>query len=299
VAKKETCIYDGILARPVQDELLLPGCFDEAPPAWFVRLGGSSELWKPLSKAIFEGHVKVARQIAARMSALCDHFGIDQSRSGWERDLASSLALRHAPWVFESPRVRLAELCGQLGIDPACTDHDLALNLARRHVPGFQMRPPNVDDWLYYQLHFVLPGLRSPEALTYKKLSTRDIVFLIFAAAVAGEHLKHTGGRVSDRRIAELILDPTFFRRSTPAFGRELAAIVQNRGNRKEGRRAHENRMSEKALREYLRQMRTAGKGNASGFQRRFLLDALPTAIALAKAMAIETPTSEPGQIAA
>ena len=93
--------YDGILARPVQDVLLLPNSFGEAPPPWFLHLGGSPEQWKPFSKVILERLVEVEGEIAARLNALCDHFRISQSASGWERDLAFSLARRHEPWVFE------------------------------------------------------------------------------------------------------------------------------------------------------------------------------------------------------
>ena len=299
MAKNKSWNYDSILARPVQDVLLLPNSFGEAPPTWFLRLGGSTELWKPLRKAIFERLVEVGGEIAARLKALCDHFGISQTRSGWERDLALSLARRHEPWVFEGPHVRFAELCRKLDVDPESSGRDLALQLGRLHVPGFRMRAPKVPDQLYMCLQPSIPGLRPGDrALTYDRLSTRDMVYLFFAAGLAREYLKHSGERDSDRRVAQLILnDPAFFD-PAPEFAREVAAIVQNRGNRKAGKRGLENRVSDRVLREYLALMRTAysrlQQGNASEFQRRYLLDALPMAMELVRAWE----TERTGQIA-
>ena len=137
MVKSNSCSYDGILATPVQDVLLLPDSFVETPPNWFLHIGGNPEQWLPFSRVVFKRLVEVYEQISARLKALCDHFGIDQSSSGWGRDLALSLAWRHEPWVFEGPHVRYADLCRKLDINPdAHTGDDLAMTLARRHVPA-------------------------------------------------------------------------------------------------------------------------------------------------------------------
>src|SRR5262245_54630784 len=74
VAKKESGSYDGILARPIEDMLLLPNTFGDSPPSWFLELGGSFEQWKPFPKAAAERLLKVEFEVQARMNALCDHF---------------------------------------------------------------------------------------------------------------------------------------------------------------------------------------------------------------------------------
>ena len=69
----------------------------------------------------------------------------------------------------------------------------------------------------------------------------------------------------------------------------------------KRAKEARRNRISEEALRDYLEQMTTAysrlQQGNATGFQRRYLLMCSPMIMELTRAMATETPTSETGQI--
>jgi len=290
MARLHSWSYEGILACPIQDIVYLPGLFGEAPPDWLIGIGGRPEQWKPFSMAVAERWVKICDDIEARLEALCEVFEIEQSCCGWERDLFLSLAMRHEPWVFTPPRVRFAELCKKLNLSVDAPPRDLVMGLAKKHVPGFAMLPPKVDDRLYLHLQPILPWFR-PDDAQQARLSTREIVYLWYADKFARMVLSHAGKKVSDRRVAEMIWnDPGFLGPRCSEFAKELTSIIEGRGNCKLGPRGHVNRLSERALRGYLREMRKATDkvllGEATEFQRAFRLVALPIVGQLAKAWA-------------
>jgi hypothetical protein len=281
MARPHTWSYDGILACPIQDIVFLPGLFAEAPADWFIAIGGRPEQWKPFSMAVAERWAKICDDIEARLEALCEVFEIDHSLCGWEHNLALSLAQRHEAWVFAPPHVRFAELCESLGLSVDAPARDRVMRLAERHVPGFAMLPPKIDDRLYLHLQPILPWFR-PDDAEQVRLSTREMVYLWFADATARMCLQHTGAAVSDRSVAQFILNEfSQSRDGSTELSREIGAIIEKRGNRKAGKRGFANRLNERTLRGYLRGMRTAThdlqKGNSTAFQRRFRLVAFPT----------------------
>jgi hypothetical protein len=280
MARPHSWSYDGILACPIQDIVFLPGLFAEAPADWFIGIGGRPEQWKPFSMAVAERLVKICADIVARLEALREAFEIP-SRPGWERNLSLSLAMRHEPWVFAPPHVRLAELCESLDLSVDAPDRDLVMRLAEKHVPGFAMLPPKIDDRLYLHLQPILPWFR-PDDAQQGRLSTREIVYLCIADMTTRMCLQHTGAAVSDRSVAQFILNELAKSgEGSTEFSREISSIIKKRGNRKPGKRGFDNRMSERTLRGYLREMRTAThdlqEGNSTAFQRRFRLVAFPT----------------------
>jgi hypothetical protein len=278
MARPHSWSYDGILACPIQDILYLPGSFAEAPPDWFSHIGGRPEQWKLFSRAAAERLAKISADIEARLVALCGVFEIDQARCGWEHNLALSLATRHEAWVFTPPHVRFAELCESLGLSVDAPARDRVMRLAEKHVPGFAMLPPKIDDRLYLHLQPILPWFGPGDAIQ-ARLSTNEIVYLWCADGIARMHLEHTGATVSERSIAEFILNIAKSE-DCSGFSTEIRAIINTRGNRKPGKKGFDNRMSERTLRGYLQEMRTATndlqEGKSTAFQRRFRLVAFP-----------------------
>ena len=232
--------YTGELAKPMEyvPPILPPG-----------KLAGLTEDWPPALAQTWQIAVEQAGQEDARefwngailslrrLVALSDHFGIDRSQPGWSRNLALCLACRHEPDLKRGACVLYAELFAKYGIDPDQPDADfpLALALAERHVPGMRLEPR-----------------KRPES----RLSTNDLIQFTFAVVEVGEHLKQASGKSSDREIVAILMDTKRLRSIIPVAAADgVTGMIKSRGN---DRRNTDGSLSDKTLREYLRQMRTA-----------------------------------------
>lgn len=172
--KRRTWKYTGVLAEPMVSKPPLitpPGADPEKPPQDWVRLGCAG-LWRlsggvgappenwltpEFATRVWREAVLAAKREDARaswkfftewqrrLSALYDHFGIDQWDPHSALDLALSLALRHEPeFVDGRGRACLAALKHRYSIHPDTPYLDLclAMDLAEHHVPGFAARMP-------------------------------------------------------------------------------------------------------------------------------------------------------------
>jgi hypothetical protein len=250
---RKRAYYKGDLARPVVSETA-------------SDLSKVNELF-PVEVAAFlrerNSRLLTAQFVGTfgKLSLLCTEFGIDSSRPGWARDLALSLARRHLPERFAGPGVDYSSLFTIYGLDPHALEADfsLALKLAFDHVPGFAIRAP------------VRP--KGP-------LATIDFVRFALAVVTVQEHLRDTPRGASNRHVAETLLDARRLKRIlSPGEIKEITRILRSAGNL---RRGQPGRLSETALRKYLREMREAwraySEARATPFQAQFVEEVLPIA---------------------
>jgi hypothetical protein len=196
-----------------------------------------------------------------RLDRAPDHFGIDISRPGWERDLVASLGKRHErALLFKGKGVAVSALFEKYNIDPGQerADLDLSFHIASTYVPGFQLAEPC-----------------RPEG----RFTTRDFVGLAMAVDAVREHLRQREPTTSDRAVAAVLQDPKRLRTIIPQRAADqITRILGTSGN---DRRGHAAPLSDTALRGYLRQMREARvayrEGRASMFQRQYVEEVLPS----------------------
>lgn len=260
--KRKRAYYTGELAQPMAyvPPIIPPG-----------KLAGPTEDWPPALAETWRIAVEKARQEDARefwngailslrrLVALSDHFNIDRSLPGWSRNLALSLAYRHEPDLNRGAGVLYAELFARYGIDPNQPDADfpLALALAERHVPGLR-----------------LESRKSRQS----RLSTIDLIRLVFAVVEVREHQKQASGEGSDREVVAILMDNKRLRSIIPvAAADEVTSMIKSHGN---DRRNMNGSLSDRTLREYLRQMKSARQcyreGTANDFQKQFVDEVLP-----------------------
>jgi hypothetical protein len=156
-------------------------------------------------------------ELLSKLSLLCEHFGIDISRPGWERDLAASLGKRHEhALLFKGKRVAVSALFEKYNIDPGRerADLDLVLQLASAHVPAFRLADP-----------------RRAEG----RFTTRDFVGFMMAVAAVQEHLRQRGAKVSDRTVAAVLQNPKRLRTVIPQRDADYSATIWMRAARQSG----------------------------------------------------------------
>jgi hypothetical protein len=249
--------YRGLLSEPVPLELdpgeggLLDE--DEVPASWILA-GMRPEIWPDIvrrtKRSLFD-------ELQARTSALFDHFGLEARQAGAWKDLALSLVRLHEPDLYRFGQIH-ATLCERYRLNPEDQDFDvkLALRLAIQHVPRFQLR-----------------------SAKKRRFTTEEIILFLTSYEHVVEHLRLEGTIVSDRTVAKLLLDKGEMRRLLPkGIARALDAMFDRLGNKKRGSRG---RLSDRALRTYLAEMKGAAQkvriGKGTEFQQQFILDVLPT----------------------
>lgn len=277
--KRKRGYYTGALAEPIEwaPPILPPGKFAQITEDWPSKV---SENWRTaVERAQQEDARNRELELCASVSklvTLTEHFSVDRSRPGWSRNLALSLAQRHEPGLKRRAGVfAYAELFAMYGIDPDQPDADfpLALALAQQHVPGMRFKPPEPRQ---------------------SRLSTTDLIRFTLAVVAVYEHLEQTTGRSSDRKVVAILRDPRRLQKIVvAAVASEVTRLIQSGGN---GGRFERGPLSDRAIRSYLRQMRTAlpdtREGRATTFQQQFVCEVLPFIFTAARIDA-----REPGQI--
>jgi hypothetical protein len=257
--------YSGELAKPLRPlfpnlSLLPPvACERDEADAWaLVREWTRRHNAQTVGRGLTE--------LLKKLIALADHFGIDISRPGWERDLVASLGKRHErALLFKGNGVAVSALFEKYNIDPGRerADLDLVLQLASAHVPAFRFAEPRR-----------LKG----------RFSTLDFVGFVMAVAAVQEHLRQRGAKVSDRAVAAVLQNPKRLRTIISQRDADhVTRLLRTTGN---DRRGHDAPLSDRAVRDYLRQIteaRTAHReGRASTFQRQYIEEVVPTILHMA-----------------
>ena len=258
--------YTGELAKPLQCRPFLPKQRLPAPPAYSPEL----HAWTVVPQEVRGENVRLLgaglTELLKKLIALEDHFGIDSSRPGWERDLSLSLGKRHEPeLLFRGKGVALSALFEKYKIDAGEEQADLELSfqLASAHVPAFRFAEPRR-----------LKG----------RFSTLDFVGFVMAVAAVQEELRQRGAKVSDHAVAAVLQNPK--RLGTIISQRDadhVTRLLRTSGN---DRRGHRAPLSDRAVRGYLRQIRKAWtayrEGSASTFQRQYIEEVVPTILHMA-----------------
>lgn len=238
------------------------GADPDRPPENWLKPEFAADMWRravlDVRRADSRAFCNGLKAFGDRILALFEHFGFDPGEPQSSLDLAVSLAARHE--TDEYGRIPFEHLCQREGVDPSDEGDcmHLALQLAHRHIKGFQIELPKRPNYRYW---------------------TIDSVGLFLAIAAVMEHLKQSGHRVSDRKVAEIILDKKRLALIIPAAAaRSIHNILAESGNRYKGNTPRS--LSDRALRGYLRAMRTAWRdycdGSASQFQRHLVLEVFP-----------------------
>jgi hypothetical protein len=253
--KRKRGYYSDRLANPIEWQPPIPHLPPAAPNSWSP---GVKAVWPELVKAV-EDESEIARISSntahfERLWALCDHFGIDRSHVGWPRDLALNLASRHEPSFRNGRHIAYAHLFTQYSIDPQEPDADLTLafRLAHKYVPGMRLKAPT-----------------RPKA----RLEAVEWVYVTLAVFKIRRHLERENKKASDRQVVELLMDPKWLGSIVPPVvaGRITSALDAS-GNK---RRGTPERLSKRALRYYLHDMRSAGQCT-NEFQRFLMEDVFP-----------------------
>lgn len=256
--------YSGPLAEPMFWEPPLPALTDTPPAGCSPQ---TAEIHTAMKVEIKEHN---ARQIKAVLEAqlrklilLCEHFGISTYplRPGWSRDLALCLARRHEFLFAKVSNRTYSEIFATFGIEPDRHDGDadlaLALALAHKHVPGLAF---------------------SHSQPSQRRLETLHLTKLVFAGVAVRNHLQQAGKSTADRQVAKILLSTEELQSIIPKLAANaVAEIVKNSGNDDRGK---SRSLSERTLRDYLRQMREAvpaiRAGSATALQDQFVTEVLP-----------------------
>lgn len=220
------------------------------------------EVWE---EAIRRTKAENSRVVSERLSlqwsrflALCDHFHINRDRPGWPRDLVLKLADRHEPWFRSS--LEYSELFARYSVDPCMPEADFALawSLASKHVPG---------------LRFEIPEPRRTQ------LSTVELASLFLIIERIRRHLLNSRQDDSDRKIVQILRDERRLKSIIRApAAQTLSAWIKHQGNKRVD--GSPGPVSDRALREYLRLLKTAWKayteGTANPLQIQFVEEVLP-----------------------
>ncbi|ODT26159.1 MAG: hypothetical protein ABS54_07725 [Hyphomicrobium sp. SCN 65-11] len=182
--------YRGRLRRPL-------------PTVQSTRFPG--RLGAPLLRLDAELASEIFAEWLDRISELCEQLDIDQSKSGWARDLALTLALRHEELIV-GDRVKYSELFRKFGIDSsdANADFRLALLLAEKHVPGLGLKqrlPAAVSDTDAVGAAMLIIAIRAVR----RRLEVQELKRRLEVEARAGRGARSTP-LTSTRAIARVLL---------------------------------------------------------------------------------------------
>jgi hypothetical protein len=113
------------------------------------------------------------------------------------------------------------------------------------------------------------------------RLSTIQLFHFTVAVAAADLHLKRTIGKSSDRQVVAILSDLRLLRSLiAPAAAEGVIRMIKSLGN---AGRYGKGALSDKTLRTYLRQLRTAWQDycddRANAFQLQFVNEVLPIAM--------------------
>ena len=117
------------------------------------------------------------------------------------------------------------------------------------------------------------------------RLTTIEFIQFAIAVTAVHRHLIQTVGKCSNRQVVAILLDPTRLRSILEPTGAEgVIGMIKSRGN---AGRYGKGSLSNKTLRDYLRQMRTAWQdycaGRANAFQQQYINEVLPFIVTAAR----------------
>ena len=240
--------YKGLLSQPMY---LLP--HSQSPAA---RCSPPTEL---SSEDLGDGRRVFGPQaFGRRVIALFEHYEVNPMLPGAGRVLLLKLLKRHERASFDRGPEGIISVFDKHGVNPDTPGADLevAIKVAVQHVPGFK----TVES--------------KPAAC---RLSPVDLVLLIIGIACVDDHLRKSGKKPTNRRIAEILSDPK--QRSQIVGSNDgLGSVLAQSGN---NGRTNDGVISKETIRlSYLPQIRSAEHdykaGCATGFQYRLIDEAMP-----------------------
>lgn len=251
--------YKGLLREPMKfaPQRLEPGKSYEPGQGWPPHLEASWRAYvEKRRREDQRDRLRNFTELLDRITALQNHFGIDPSDPGSHLDLALMLSQKHERELIAAGR--FSRVFQKYGLDPTESDQyfPLAVKIAKQHVPGFANSPEEKE--------------RRPGVIAMAGLWLADNII--------SEKLSEAGIGPKVAKVAQILQEPNRLKQYlAPVAAESIAEVIRDSGNDSRGKPSP---LSDRALRQYISSMRSAGqayfRGQPDGFQIQFVEKVVP-----------------------